>query len=294
MNTILKLLISALAIQTTLNADNLERIYVGELSEKWEFSSDHLPIGAKLDNDITIVSWNVLNTAYLHWIYNNDQGLANSQITRENIPFNNITLRDQHNISHLLEMVSNNKHIICLQECSEPFIQTLLSYLPKNIKIVRSSENAVKNQNIILYDADLFELIEKTLHQNAFPSDPRPLMEVVFRDQSTQYRIYNAHLKCDAAKSHRFELADFVLSRLQTNEITVILGDLNVDQGKMIEALNNPAFLAISPYKTTVSPELESKAIDHIFIFGSSAEALRANDVLLGLQLLVNILNKDK
>ncbi len=41
--------------------------YVGELGELWLFPSDHLPIGASLDN-FHIAFWNILNKNYLFHI----------------------------------------------------------------------------------------------------------------------------------------------------------------------------------------------------------------------------------
>ena len=41
-----------------------KRIVVGDLHEKWQFPSDHLPVGIEVDG-IKIISWNVLNNAFL-------------------------------------------------------------------------------------------------------------------------------------------------------------------------------------------------------------------------------------
>lgn len=49
--------------------------FVGELGMAWQFPSDHLPIGASIDN-IHFALWNTLNTDYLHWIEKNGQGLS--------------------------------------------------------------------------------------------------------------------------------------------------------------------------------------------------------------------------
>ena len=177
--------------------------------------------------------------------------------------------------------------------------QELELQLPPHMKVVRSSDTAVKNQNLILYDARLFGFVEKTLHINAFPSEPnRPLMEVLLEKNGVRYRIFNAHLRCDSAKLQRFELAQFIHSRKQKAEVTLALGDLNVDQAQMEEAFQgNESFLSFSPYKTTVSPELHAKTIDHIFIdLGVNSLTVRetsANELLEGLQNLVDLLSSE-
>jgi len=286
----------------------LERIYVGALQERWQFPSDHLPIGVSVtdaNSSFRVVSWNVLNSAYMKWIYDNSQGLAESSLTKEDIPIkeNGLTLREQHAIDSLLFMIEFSSNIICLQECSERFIHELQLQLPFHMKIVRSSDAAVKNQNIVLYDGLLFELIEKNLHAGVFTSEPsRPLMEVVLESQGIRTRIFNAHLRCDALMPQRFELAHFVSSRKKKEEITVVLGDLNVDQKEMKEAFaphdSSHGFLSFSPYKTTVSPELESKTIDHIFIdSGDNILKMRENlpnEMLVGMQDIVDLLNNKR
>ena len=101
------------------------RVYVGELQERWKFPSDHLPIGISIQDTTTsfrVISWNVLNSAYMKWIYDNSQGLARSDLTKEDIPIKEggLTLREQHVID-LVQSFSTD--ILCLQECSEIFIK---------------------------------------------------------------------------------------------------------------------------------------------------------------------------
>ena len=280
-----------------LSAEKQERIFVGELGAEWQFPSDHLPIGAKIDCAYNFVSWNVLNSAYLHWIYNNDQGLAGSLITQEDIRIDEsqLSIREQHVINELIEMTDKEMHVICLQECSELFIQNLKVQLPKHMKIVRSLDQEVKNQNIVIYNGRFFTLSERTLNIKPFPSDPtRPLMEIVLSANSKLYRIFNAHLKCDSSKTQRFELSNFVKTHKQHNEVTIVLGDLNVDQSQMIEAFNDESYQPISPYRTTVSPELYSKAIDHIFVNGAQAEEIASDELLEDLSNCVKLLSVER
>lgn len=289
-------------------SSQLNREYVGELQERWTFPSDHLPIGVTVqdaNSHFRIISWNVLNSAYLKWIYENSQGFAGSSLTEEDIPIkeNGLTLREQHVID-IIQSLKDSNSVLCLQECSELFIQELKLQLPPHIKAICSSDTPVRNQNIILYDTTVFEFIDKTLHTHVFSSEPaRPLMEVILEKNGVQYRIFNVHLRCDEAKQQRFDLAEFIYARKQKDEVTVVLGDLNVERAPMIDAFDKTSthynqinyFLAFSPYKTTVSPELESKAIDHIFldpglIFFKVREN-NADEILEGLQYLVDLLN---
>ena len=59
--------------------------YVGELQEKWQFPSDHLPIGMTFE-DLHIASWNVLDAKYMDWVMEKDsQGLKRSMIGEEHV-----------------------------------------------------------------------------------------------------------------------------------------------------------------------------------------------------------------
>src|SRR5262245_39874654 len=59
--------------------------YVGKLQEKWQFPSDHLPIGMTMDG-LNIASWNVLDASFMRWMTEKDsQGLKHSMIVDEHI-----------------------------------------------------------------------------------------------------------------------------------------------------------------------------------------------------------------
>ena len=62
----------------------------------------------------------------------------------------------------------------------------------------------------------------------------------------------------------------------------------------MIEAFDDDSYQPISPYRTTVSPELYSKAIDHIFVNGAQAQAISANALLLDLDKCVELLSIER
>ena len=87
-----------------------ENFPVGELGEKWDFPSDHLPIGVTINNH-HIVCWNILNTDYLHWIETNSQGLKDSAIMRDNVPVgpdSDLTIREERVIQAVLEILMSS------------------------------------------------------------------------------------------------------------------------------------------------------------------------------------------
>ena len=54
---------------------------MGELHEKWQFPSDHLPVGIEVDG-VKIISWNVLNNVYMEWVTTKDSQGLNSGVSK--------------------------------------------------------------------------------------------------------------------------------------------------------------------------------------------------------------------
>ena len=83
--------------------------YVGKLAEKWQFPSDHLPVGAKVGN-AHVISWNVLNNYFMEWVTTLDsQGLNGSLISklndRKSATYPGLTQRDELIMAMLLKMM---------------------------------------------------------------------------------------------------------------------------------------------------------------------------------------------
>ena len=139
--------------------------YVGELQEKWQFPSDHLPIGMTYDN-LHFASWNVLDAQYMHWIMQKDsQGLDRSMIIDEHIYIGDseLTLRDKHVVDLILKTISHPTHprsLLSLQECSKAFLKELNSQLPAHFEMVSNHGDA------ILLDRRQFDLLDKKYFQN--------------------------------------------------------------------------------------------------------------------------------
>ena len=92
--------------------------------KKWNFPSDHLPIGTTfyVDNKkINIITWNILNNSYISYILDkkNTQLIGNNEcMLNSNIPskiHEGISLRDS-KVLDILEDIIKYNDIICLQE----------------------------------------------------------------------------------------------------------------------------------------------------------------------------------
>ncbi len=286
-----------------------ERVYVGDLREKWQFPSDHLPIGVQI-NDFRIITWNVLNNAYLDWIIEKDyQGLKGSMINDLNIEIqaNGFTKRDQRIIEIIHAMMNSSAGIIALQECGPAFLMELKEQLPENWQIVKKSNEWAKNDEIILYNSTLFayrsDLSKVSYPYPSFPD--RILLNAVFErlDGSKQViRILNAHIPGDPSLPGKEEFAQYIYAHSSSEETLVALGDHNFERSEMLAAyqkagLASSEFDFHSPWHTNIHPNTkEAKSIDHIFVKGTSSRALKAEEIVENYHLkeIVELLSKNK
>ena len=278
--------------------------YVGELQEKWQFPSDHLPIGMTVDG-IHLASWNVLNSAYMNWVFENSQGLSRSLITKEHIYLegSKLTVRDLHVIEGIKSMLSHPTHprsVLSLQECSEAFLAELQKQLPERYEIILSSDLPMKDQNIVIYDKQLLNYhAEKSSISKIFSEDEKKsVMNLYFSrvDTGQALRIINGHLPGAPGNPAPDEFARFVSSFASSNELIIAMGDMNFHEVEMKAAFqkNTPLFDCLSPYCTNITPlEFFSKSIDHFFILNSEQHPAIANhpeQVLTGLSETVDLL----
>ncbi|CAE7753203.1 NLRC3, partial [Symbiodinium necroappetens] len=97
---------------------------VEPLHDKWDFVSDHLPVGARLrkamglEKDLYVVSWNVLNHHFLEHIEKDLQGLRGSSIHRASkMSMKRVRLIVDAVKTMLDRQSEMPKAIVCLQGC---------------------------------------------------------------------------------------------------------------------------------------------------------------------------------
>jgi hypothetical protein len=277
--------------------------YVGELQEKWQFPSDHLPVGMTFD-DFNFVSWNVLDAKYMSWVTEkNSQGLSRSMIADEHIYIRDskLTIRDEHIAELILQMISHPTHprsILSLQESSQPFIEALRLRLPAHFEVIAN------NGKSLLLDRRLFEVVSAKGVSGIFTNEPNAtLQDITIRrlDNGQLLRLINVHLPGDPTKPARFELAQYLAKTFDPALATISMGDMNFNELEMSDAMkqafrNNSPFSLYSPYCTNISPVvLNSKAIDHFLVYSpktSSVVLSRPNEIMSGLARSVALLQK--
>lgn len=281
----------------------IKKIHVGELHEKWRFPSDHLPVGIEV-NGVRIISWNVLNNAYIEWVTDKDsQGLNGSLISELNVVVNKdgLTMRDVL-VADMVQKMMDQGQVVALQECSQPFLKHLQERLPSEWDIAKSFNTNRIDQDVILYNKTqlTFQSNLSETSQSAYPSVPgRPLQNAYFSNKDGRdLRIINAHIPGDPTKPGREEFAQYVQRYHKEGSVTVALGDNNFERDEMIAAYRKAGFSDFSihsPWKTNIDPETkESKGIDHLFVIGDeNSRDLKSGEILVGgdLQETIDLLN---
>ena len=279
----------------------IQRVHVGKLKELWQYPSDHLPVGAEV-NKIKIVSWNVLNNAYMKWVIEtDDQGLNGSMITDLHKPAGDgLTLRERKVVQMVTEMTAPN-HVIALQECSSVFISRLQKALPDNWKLIRSSDRYLVDQDVVLFNENAlsYKPERSEVPFDAYPSHPhKPIQNLYFETLGgSPLRIFNTHIPGDPALPCRQEFANYVRTAVSDYEPTVVVGDNNFERGQMEEAYTKAGFSdfeILTPWRTNVDPvKKESKGIDHIFVMNADTRPLTSQELETseaGLQQTIDLL----
>jgi hypothetical protein len=279
--------------------------YVGELQEKWQFPSDHLPIGMTFE-DLHFASWNVLDAEYMNWVTEkNSQGLSRSLISDEHVYIGNskLTVRDRHVVDLILETLSHPscpRSILSLQECGKPFLEELLSRLPAHFEMISNHGDAV------LLDKRRFELLAAKEVSEIFSDAPyRTFQDIKTRrlDNGQVMRIVNAHLPGDPTKPGRFEFAEYLNRTFDPTITTFAMGDMNFDELEISDAMakafqNNSPFSLHSPYPTDISPSVfKSKAIDHFLVYSPNESPVTLNtpdQIMPELAPMVDLLKGEK
>ena len=267
---------------------------VGKLQEKWQFPSDHIPIGLSIQG-LHVASWNVLDAKHMRWITDKDaQGLKRSLIVQEHTHLENskLTLRDTsvaNTICSMMEHPTHPKSIVTLQECSQALLLHLSEIIPTNFTILAHDCNAT------IFNHDHLALVEAHAVTGIFSHEmDRSFQYMTFQNKVDRQflRLINAHLPGDPTKPARFEFGAYLSNTFSPDTTTLISGDMNFNEIEMEEAIVEKAFTIFAPYCTNIAPRsLESKAIDHFIVHGSDSLIHTPNQVLQGLQIIVDLLN---
>ena len=103
------------------------------LGRLWQFPSDHLPVGAVLEDGLRVVSWNIMDSALTRGVL--AMGLHDSMCITQNVPVgvDSLTWRDATVLMTILNWLGIRSPrpiaIMALQECSADFLRVLTKKL---------------------------------------------------------------------------------------------------------------------------------------------------------------------
>jgi len=259
---------------------------VGELGEKWEFGSDHLPTGVSVDNR-HFVSWNILDKKYLRWIETNSQGLLKSAIMRDNVPLSEtspLTVREEKIIRQIVEMATHPTHprsVIALQETNPDVFEELQQRLPKSYVYADLSSS---HGDVFFFDNAAFEMVDFTGNNYYDSKNTWSILTLRDLDDGKVYAFVQSHVPGgDYSANARNQLAYQTLTHLNPGAITFIMGDQNRspdyfagDLERVAKELNwnaNPFQILEIPYPTHVNTLQEASWIDNLFVAGPVYQA---------------------
>lgn len=257
--------------------------YVGELGEKWQFTSDHLPIGLTIDN-IHIAHWNTLNKDYLYHIDENTQGLKKSAIKRDDTPVQAcdfLTVREAIIGWQVIEMVTHPTHprsLITLQELNRDVLGYLERHLPKNW-VIKTPPNQPFSQDVFLYDTDVFEFVDLDAVKYDFRY-PKTIFTLTLREKSSgkKIRFVQSHVPYNPLYSKQgcAQFAELAIKQFDPDLIMVLMGDMNqspdvvqsfLEKAALDKEMKNPYRHCGVEYPSHINTHLQASWIDHFFIY---------------------------
>jgi hypothetical protein len=290
--------------------------YVGELGTAWQFPSDHLPVGASIDN-IHFALWNTLNTEYLHWIEKNGQGLRDSLILKANIPLSensNLTVREDVVLEYIMKMLQHPTHprsVLALQEVGGCLFRELSLRLPDFMQVFPKNADEQEIEDIFIVDTRIFDILDFELSHYTFAQNT--IIRMTLREKATglSYRFIQSHVPGGPVNSlpARIELAEKVMQEYHDDTISIVLGDMNRSSDYFLPQFELAAIksgLVAQPfinmdisYPTHVSTHMEAAWIDNIFIANPYSHidchaAKDATELLAELQPTFDLLEKLK
>lgn len=257
--------------------------FVGELGAAWQFPSDHLPVGGSIGN-IHFALWNTLNTKYLHWVEENEQGLKDSLILQANVPISEddkLTVREDIVAGYIMKMLQHPtqpRSILAIEEVGQSLYNSLSLRLPDYMQIYPGKADEQKLQDLFIVDTRMFDILDCDISKYSFKENT--IVKLLLREKNTglKYCFIQSHVPGGPANSlpARIEFAGKVMKEYNPENIFIVLGDMNRSadyflphfaQAAREMGLETQPFVVMDiPYPTHVDTHLEASWIDNIFI----------------------------
>lgn len=244
----------------------------------WPFPSDHLPIGLTVSFpskiDVRIASWNVLNTAFISWIYKDEQGLNGSAITAGDVPAGppnkGLTVREVAVVSFIERLLfSQPRHsVVCLQEVGPAVFRQLRSMRrASEVQMIPTTEDAhSKDRGIVIFDPSAVSLASAEVHVYQTHDGKYAQMaqfSVVDGGSGEMLTVIGTHVPWGNGKR---ELAEWLSTRFAPAIVGPLhafacVGDMNNGSASMAAAMPAGFRSLPPPYRTHINAQ--SLAVDY-------------------------------
>lgn len=260
--------------------------FVGELGQKWAFTSDHLPMGIEFDGN-RYGSWNILATPYLHYIEKNDQGLKDSLILKLDYPSNKGLTERENRIVKQINNYFNVYAAFTLQEVTPEMYEAIKASLPSHFAVFPEAE-APQTEIMVIYNREIFELISGIDHPFQKHSGRSfTVLDLKEKTNGEKIRFIGAHLPGGPnAKQARTELTQSLLRHYDPEYTTLLMGDMNGSPAAIQNHFErsarmlhqDPVFIRVEiPYATHINTALEASFIDQIYMTKEGGKSLSSS-----------------
>jgi hypothetical protein len=222
---------------------------------------------ALADASVSIASWNVLNTAFMHWIYKNEQGLRGSAITTGDVPAGNGLTRREVAVVALVECLlfggCRRHDVVCLQEVGAAVYRGLRSMRrAAEVQFLPSCDDPhAKDRGLVIFDPARLSVVSSQVRMYS-THDGKYAQWVKFAVGSKRLPLCVVSTHCPWGNGKR-ELAGWLAATAAACSPCVVIGDMNNGSQEMAAICPPGAGIVSLPptYRTHINAQ--SFAVDY-------------------------------
>jgi hypothetical protein len=249
--------------------------------------SDHLPQFLNLKGKVKLVSWNCLNSRYLHWMQSN---IVDGKDTTQGLSHifsgvkSNEDERLKKNAGFICGMLLTDR-IVCLQEASEALLTEINLTMKAHELTMFKEARGEDNYNVVMSMSTHYDIFEYS--KSSVSADKFKNYGVINRETNFEFLLANVHMKFGTNPQYAADFLEFYKYTGKTMPY-VVCGDFNASSRwpkKIIEGdhivdvysdpvfkfVNNepgPVFSHVNTYKNVKTRAEQIDKFDHIIIMG--------------------------
>lgn len=184
-------------------------------------------------------------------------------------------------IEYIMKMLKHSTHprsVLALQEVGGCLFRELSLRLPDFMHIFPEHADEQKVEDVFIVDTRIFDILDSEISEYTFTDNT--IVKLILREKVTglKYCFIQSHVPGGPVNSlpARIELAEKVMQEYNSENISIVLGDMNRSYDYFLPQFEQAARkmgLAAQPfinmdisYPTHISTQMEASWIDNIFI----------------------------